>query len=200
MGLPIGVLSYDDLRSVASEFASQRNPSGLIPVPIEKIIEFDFGINISPEMSLQSLCDVDAFINAKCTTIHVDAEVYLSANDSRYRFSIAHELAHVLLHQEILHQLKFKTMGEWKQIYLGIPERDRSWLEWQAYALAGLMLVPPAALATEYRDAVKRHLGDNPDLRQTDANRHLLHTVLGQKFRVSRPVIDKRAEKDRLDF
>ena len=40
--------SYKTLRRRATDFLRTYNAKGLIPVPVEEIVEFEFGINIIP--------------------------------------------------------------------------------------------------------------------------------------------------------
>jgi hypothetical protein len=49
----VPIYSYEDLRKKADEFLGTYNPAGMIPVPIEEIVEFEFGINIVPVLGLQ---------------------------------------------------------------------------------------------------------------------------------------------------
>jgi hypothetical protein len=199
MSLPVQILAYEDLRGIAEDFLRQHHPAGTIPVPIERIIESKLEMDICPEMCIQDICDVDAFINVKCTAIHVDVSVYMATNDSRYRFSLAHEVAHKILHADIVAALPFRTRDEWKLAYRSIPEQDRSWIEWQAYALGGLLLVHREPLAREFRRLVDAFPG-GLDPKMKDAIRHTINTELGKAFKVSRPVIEKRCEKDGLVY
>lgn len=49
----IPIYSYDDLRKKADDFLRTHNPSSIIPVSIEEIVEFEFNINIVPVLALQ---------------------------------------------------------------------------------------------------------------------------------------------------
>lgn len=196
--LEVPVLSYDDLRRVARDFLGSHHPKGGLPIPIERIIEYELKLDISPEMSLQHICDVDAFIDARCTTIHVDAEVYLSENQNRYRFSLAHETAHFVLHRKVMQQLPFTTMTEWKTMQASIPPDTYHWLEWQAYALGGLILVPDVELQTEFVKA-SGAVATNPTLNENkDVMRYAVEGTLAEIFSVSREVIQRRCTKNGL--
>lgn len=65
-------LSYDDLRAKADEFLRQHHPTGTVPVPIEQIVEFGFGINIIPLPGLHHDHDIDGLIASSPTEIFVD--------------------------------------------------------------------------------------------------------------------------------
>lgn len=182
------VLSYDDLRGIADKFLSEQWSSGRVPIDIEEIIDVNLGIDIQVMVALKSVCSVDAFLGRKLDTIYIDAEVY-GARGNRCRFSLAHELSHLILHKDIISKLEFNTLKEWKKAIDGIPEESYRWIEWQAYALAGLLLVPPAALA--------KAVGELPDL--TDqASRHFAIADLAKSFAVSVEVAEKRLKYDNL--
>lgn len=194
--IDVPVLSYEDLRREAGAFLAKYRPHGGIPVPIERICEFDMGLDVSPEMCLRSLCGVDAFINAGCTVIHVDVTVYMSKNTNRFRFSLAHEVAHAVLHKQVMKQLPFKTFADWKRVHATLPAQQHVWLEWQAYAFAGLILVPPADLATEYPKAIKAAKAESGGQRDPVLLKDLAIELLAEQFSVSREVMERRVAKD----
>src|SRR3989338_4654570 len=72
----------------------------------------------------------------------------------RYRFTLAHELGHIVLHQHLYEPRQFHTIEEWKQFINSIPEKDHAWYEWQAHAFAGLVLVP----AEQLKAVVDKHM------------------------------------------
>lgn len=190
------IYSYDGLRQVAAAFLAERHPNRTLPVPVEPIVE-RMGIDIVCQMSLQHICGVDAFVNQQCDAIYIDGEVYLSPNLNRLRFSLAHELAHVILHREQVTSMRFNTMGEWKEAWKKIPDEEYAWLEWQAYSLAGLILVPSDALSPLYRETQERvstkWAGRTPEFITS-----VVISELASAFSVSTEVIERRCEKDQL--
>ena len=111
--------SYDQLRRVAEDFLAKYHPPGAIPVPIEEIIEFEFGMDIIPIFGLHKSFDIDAFVSRDLTAISVDRH-FQENQPGRYRFSLAHELAHVLIHGDIIGQLGYSSIKEWKAIVASI--------------------------------------------------------------------------------
>lgn len=193
---PPEVFSYDDLRPRASTFLDRYWPSGEIPVDIEHIADVEFGIDLIPVTYLLDATDVDGFLAADGREIWVDEWVF-SHRLHRYRFTIAHELAHVVLHERLVDALNFDSIDEWRDLQASISEEDRSWYEWQAYAFAGLVLVPPSAL-TEYIDravGMARSEGFEPDL-AIEAHRTYLAEWVGRRFEVSGEVILRRGSYD----
>lgn len=147
--LKVHYLSYDDLRSRAASFRHQYHTSGSMPVPIEQIVELTCELDIVPVPGLQHSFGVDAFIKTDMTTICVDEYMYSSVGN-RYRFGLAHELAHAVLHQKTYRSLESTDLASWKAAQGRIPEKDHRRLEWQAYAFAGLILVPTEALRDRF--------------------------------------------------
>lgn len=70
------ILSYEDINNFAESFLKERNAENKIPVPIEEIVEFYFGIDIVPVPGLQIDYETDGFISGDLTTIFVDDYIY----------------------------------------------------------------------------------------------------------------------------
>lgn len=111
--LHLPVLSFDDLRAVADKFLERYNHDRSIPVPIEQIIDVHFRIDIVPLPGLQHGFEIDACVTSNLATIFIDEYTYNSVS-TRYRFSLAHEFAHVILHRDIFKELKFSTVAQWR--------------------------------------------------------------------------------------
>jgi hypothetical protein len=147
--------SYEDLRRQANEFLARHHPDGTIPIPIEEIVEFQLGMDIVPTPGLHQLLEVDGFISSDLREIRVDQSVYQS-RPGRYRFTLAHEIGHSILHADIIRSRSFRTIAEWKTFVNSIPDKEHGWIEYQAYAFAGLLLVPSEPLAIAVRACVDK--------------------------------------------
>lgn len=129
--IEVPYLSYEHLKRAAENTLAGSAFSSRFPVDIELIVEKDFGIEVIPFRGLQDRFSFDAFISQDAKTISVD-EFVLEKRINRYRFSLAHELGHRVLHEEILQALSFPTIQEWKSQIGLIPEREYGFLEYQA--------------------------------------------------------------------
>jgi Zn-dependent peptidase ImmA (M78 family) len=90
-------------------------------------------------------------------------------------------------------------VAEWKRVVASMAERDREWLEWQAYSFAGLVLVPREPLAAELEEAVQVATEQGFDLRGNhEVAKDYVCTWLGRRFEVSAQVIEKRLDRDAL--
>ncbi len=191
-------LSYQDLRGIADAFLRQHHPAGTIPIPIEEVVEFRFGIGITPLPGLHADHEIDGFVSADLSEIFVDLFVFES-RPARYRFTLAHEIGHVVLHAEVLKEVRPRSVAEWKRFVANINEKDREWLEWQAYAFAGLILVPTRALAAAYREALRLADENGISLEEHgDMARQYVATRIGKVFAVSATVVEKRLVYDEV--
>ena len=191
-------LSEDKLRTHADSFLSRYHPSRSIPIPIEEIIDLALKVDIVPTPGLKRGFEVDAFISRDMATIYVDEYTYLNVL-TRYRFSLAHEVAHAVLHQKVFHSLIFSSVAEWKEVQAAIPERDYGALEWQAYAFAGHVLVPSAELHQRFAEALTFAEKQGVQVRSwSDDARRMIAGFLARQFEVSTTVVEKRLEKEGL--
>lgn len=109
---------------------------GKFPIDIEKICDY-LKISIVPVAGLSEKFGMDAFIAASFTTIYVDFDEF-RAESNRYRFSIAHEIGHFVLHREYFPS-RVESFTEWA----GSVINDLcGYVESQANCFAGCLLVP----------------------------------------------------------
>ena len=132
------------------------------------------------------------------SAIYVDEYIY-SSHPRRYRFSLAHEIAHACIHQKVFRELAFTDIEGWRRCQQLISDADHNWLEWQAYVFAGLILVPPDPLKERFHAAVVRvaEAGLSLDT-ASEAARRAIAQDLARQFDVSTSVVEKRLEKDSL--
>ena len=183
----------------AEEFLGKYHPSLSLPVPIEEIIEFQFRIDIVPLHGLHRAFEIDGFISSDLTTISVDAFVQESRL-GRYRFTLAHEIGHVVLHRDFFRRHTFAGISEWKEFAQSISPRDYGTMEWQAYQFAGLILVPPKALRLKYNEAIElaRDTGIIKGKRIAPPGQQYIASWLAKQFVVSSEVIERRLQRDKL--
>jgi Zn-dependent peptidase ImmA (M78 family) len=188
-------LSYDQIRTKADNFLARYNPSKKIPVPIEEIVEFDLGLNIIPLPGLQKAYDIVAFTSSDFKSINVDKFVLENTRQGRYRFSLAHEVGHYLLHQECLSVFIFNSIEEWKTFQSDFDDESNAWLEFQANSFGGLVLVPKEHLASCKKSIEEQIRKAGMDY-TTDAAQLIVVERLAVEFNVSKEVINKRLQKD----
>lgn len=152
-------LTNDEINAEAENFLGKYHSSYTLPIPIEEIIDLQLKIDIIPIPGLRRAMqgydlDIDGFISSDFKSISIDEYVQESINN-RYRFTLAHEIAHRELHEYVYKQLSFDSIADWKRIINDIPDWPVRWLEVQANYFAGFILVPRRLLKEEFARAKK---------------------------------------------
>ena len=135
------ILSYEEINRRADEFLKEHERGSTLPVDIEAIAEFDLGLDIFPFPGLQETFDLEGFISGNLTMIYVDEFIYYQ-RPTRYRFTVAHEVGHYVIHSNLMAAIHPQSASEWKRFTLGIDEETYGWLEYQAYTFAAAVLMP----------------------------------------------------------
>jgi hypothetical protein len=193
-------LSYDDIKAAAAATLSNSDYADRFPVAIEMIVERTFRMDVVPMPGLRRWFNIDAFISQDLQTLSVDESVMENCL-ARYRFSLAHELGHRVLHADILGAMRFSSVSEWKTRMEQFPDKDYRYLEYQANVFANCLLVPADQLDGRFEDALARirHGGINP-AEHTDICLDALCDELGPQFEVSPSVIGYRLKNKGEDF
>lgn len=123
----LGVCNYRTMEAKARQIISQYYPDcmfGRVAVPIEQLAEKIYGLSIEYQHLTKngdkvlgklickdgytSFYDIDnkeyAFLNVRAKTILVEANLLEQGQEGRLRFTVAHEVAHWILHKEIIEQ------------------------------------------------------------------------------------------------
>jgi len=197
LGFKAPFIPKDELVRQAEAFLGRHHASRKLPVPIEEIVEFGLRLDIVPVPGLQSSFDVVAYITHDRKEIRVDQYV-LESRENRYRFSLAHELGHLVLHPDLFEYLHFDNIAAWKAaITDSIPEREYRFLEWHANCFAGLILVPQSELAQAFETWRGKLVEVGLNLEeQGEGVWDALEDHIGREFVVSADVIHKRFEFD----
>jgi Zn-dependent peptidase ImmA (M78 family) len=188
------------LRQKAEKFLSQYHPTRTIPIPIDWIIESQFEMEIIPLAGLEKSFDTVAFLASNLREIYIDDYVYRKQL-TRYRFTIAHELGHRILHGELFQQFKRNTIDDLKYFIEKdvIPEDQYSFLELHANTFAGLILVPPTELEKQFSNYIAKAKDAGIELEQikVGGQKHC-EDFIAKIFQVSKDVIKHRLKADNL--
>ncbi|MFO7610034.1 MAG: ImmA/IrrE family metallo-endopeptidase [Candidatus Krumholzibacteriia bacterium] len=177
----IPYLHPEDSRKRAEAFLADHNPEGLLPLPIEEIIEFKLGINIVPLAGLQGRIHTVGFTTSDLQEINVDLDV-TERFPSRFRWTLAHEVGHVLLHRQVYAEQQFRTVDEWIKWTRSIPDHIYRRFEAQANTIAAQILIPTRALTESFEGIVAKL--QSQDLDWTVAP-DVVYRILGKTFGVA---------------
>ena len=146
--------SYPDIKKIVGDYRDSCGLEEQIPVDVEKLVDVILKINVIPIPSLYRSYEIDAFISNDFKKIYVDEYLYINL-ESQYRFTLAHELGHMVLHQSFYRQYGIKDIASYHRYINSITEDEYTLLETQANNFAGLFLVPPGPLETHFREQAK---------------------------------------------
>lgn len=143
---------FSEIQRIADETRSKLWPSQNLPINIDLVIE-KMGIDIVPVAGLKNL-GMDACLSADQSAIYVDLENSRNPNvEYRYRFTLAHELGHRILHSEMFQSFQITSnmseLGWARHIMnrLDIPEMEK-----EADEFAGCFLVPGEQLQIKFNE------------------------------------------------
>ncbi len=186
-------ISPDEIEKAAQAFLKRYHSDNTLPIPIEEIIEFHLEIDIIPTPDLMDTTGVDAVTSHDLKQINID-RAQLESRPNRARFTLAHEVGHIVLHREFIESQNFQNEKGWRKFVLNDLHRDP--MEVQANMFAAFVLIPSDHLKREY-ELAKADLAKHPAFKSKDlpAEKILapyLAKPLVQKFETSEEAMTNR--------
>ncbi|RJR17601.1 MAG: ImmA/IrrE family metallo-endopeptidase [Nitrospiraceae bacterium] len=197
------ILSYEKINTYAENFLSNYGIDNELPVPIEKIVEFKLGIDIIPFPDLQRTFDIEGFISGDLKSIYVDEYIY-NNRLARYYFTLAHEIGHYVIHKDLMENIRPLSVAAWKEFIDRVDDEAYGWLEYQAYAFGGLLLVPRKFLFKHFREQIKAMMQKiefvrSQDLPKASYQEYVIEMIAGnliKSYDVSIGVLKRRIIKE----
>lgn len=139
-----------ELERIGAQILQQRFPEGAsIPVDIDYIVDTEPGVSIDTAPGLRE-CGVAGAVVAYPEegrfTIFIDEQV-ADGNAVFYRFTLAEEYAHLILHRGVLEQVRSLDDA----VSLHDAEEDYKILDRNAKRLASIILMPTESLRQDAR-------------------------------------------------
>lgn len=172
-----------------------------LPVNVLDLAEFDLCLDLVPAYALTEECDTDAVLLGDLKTILVDKRSFTNPRSQyRLRFSVAHEIGHLILHAALYRDIKHKDAKAWLKFISRLAEKEYGWIEWQANEFAGRLLVPLPALSESFKLAVAkaRTAGVQTSLIRDQSTLDLVSRFIQKRFDVSAGVIARRLQNEEL--
>lgn len=147
--------------------------------------------------------DIAGFISADLSDIYIDHYIYHSLSNL-FRFTLAHEIGHSILHKTVYDQKSFASIDEYLDFIVELQGDDDNfkWYELQAHNFAGLVLVPEQQLNESVQRQVLRFKTEAKARGFSFSNENeiwsFLYEELAEEFQVSTSVIEKRVRFDQL--
>ena len=190
--------SYLEIGNKAAAFLNQYHPSQDIPIPVEEIIELKLALNIFPFPRLYKDHGLNGFLSYDLKTIYVDEVQYNQFNE-KYRYTLAHELGHYVLHGQCYDELTFQSTEEYVRWRISMPSEEIGWFETQGEWFAGQLLVPTNQLINICKKVVASHKNDFKKLPSIpDDIWSYIAIEIADYFDVNPPVIENRIKKENI--
>lgn len=152
-----------DIEQKSLLFLQVHHPALSLPIPVDEIVEFCLQLDIKPAKGLRERLRVDGYLQLDRTAIVVDHDEMVNC-ELRYRFTLAHEIGHFVLHQSYLECLNLRSEADWRDYILANKE-DHHKLEVQANIFAGFLLMPTQHLAYIFSEMKRSLISRNPQLK-----------------------------------
>lgn len=185
-------LKLVDVINAADSFLKNYHSSFTLPIPIEEIVELKMNISLVAVPGIKLLLGIDAFISSDFTQITVD-EKSLIKFPERTRFSIAHEIGHLILHKTWYEKYGPKNFEDYLTFHDRTDENIYKYIEIQAHTFAGLVLVPTNLLLKE----LENRIGKIPRLESPEILIPIAQDLL-EVFEVSGEVIFRRLQNEKI--
>jgi len=155
--IKVGFLSYRQIGKISADLLNTHNLGEKIPIDIEKLLDNIFQINIITFHDLYKVFDINAFTSSDLEKIYIDEYLH-SYLEPQYRFTLAHELGHIILHKIFYEQFKIKDIDSYVNFINNIDYKEYGYLEYQANCFAGCFLVPSNHLEEQFKKHLKNTL------------------------------------------
>jgi len=197
--LKIPYLTYPDVGKKAEGFLNEYHPSFEIPIPIEDIVELKLRINIFPFPRLYKDHGLNGFLSRDLRTINVDEYQFDQLNE-KYRFTLAHEVGHYVLHRSFYENLpKFESTDEYVEWRMSFPPEEMNWFEKQGDWFAEQVLVPTKPLFEVCQEVVQKYKKIFAEFDQIPEDIwSYISTEVATYFEVNPPVIEIRIRRENI--
>ena len=153
--------SRDEIRSQAERILNEHHPSRTLPIPVDNIVDVKLNFDIVTIHGLKRNFDWDGFLAIGSDEIYVDEFIYENSNyETRYRFTLAHELGHIVLHRDVFEAVKITSFAVYKEFDGSLKQWQKHRMDSEANQFAAYLLIPDDQLATAFA-AVEPGLRDN---------------------------------------
>lgn len=193
-------LSRDDIKSSVDQFIDKYGNGWSYPLDVELLAE-DIGFNLRLLPHIEEKYEKLAILSHSTKDIIVEESLFLQERSkNRYRFSIAHELGHFVLHSNLFKNTGITTIEEWAQFLHDIPEDQKDYLEAQANKFAAHLLIPQNLLIkelTNYKPQIEKYLELFPKADSSDTV-SFIAPKLAPKYGVSEQTMEIRINNSNI--
>jgi Zn-dependent peptidase ImmA (M78 family) len=162
--LPIKFYSYQELETMAEIFLEAfHRPQDSPLVEIDVIVEADLDIRILHYSNLEALHGLHGYLALSLKKIYIDQNIMDSdLFESRYRFTVAEEVGHYMLHKDLFAGVK--TPDDYLDAVGKISAKEYGKMDMDAKHLGGAILMPAELFRKESLDYATNTPGITSDV------------------------------------
>ena len=200
--LKIDYLREEDIEAKALSLHEGKSCSDF-PFNVEVFLTKEYGYFIQPSSNLESGCQIDTAMIACRKLLRVDQRIY-DKQYERARFSMAHELGHLVLHEKIISKIvaalkEAKKTDDYKSIVRILPDKSYRRAEWQAQFFAGCVLAPQRILKEKMTDLIETRKASVQTDSLGDFDRNIILNDLAKYFQMTITAMSTRIEVAKLE-
>lgn len=135
-------ITDDDIEKEVLSFSISHDCDKEVPLDIENLIEAKLGMDLIPIDGLYSEFGISGFLTSSFDAIYYDSKGNLASRLFHHRFTLAHELGHLVLHRQEYEKLEYSNFEEWLHQQNSILPKNNNYFEIQANKFAGFLLMP----------------------------------------------------------
>lgn len=186
VSLGVPYKSNDEIAQLALGILNDSGWAQGSEVDVESICEKHLKLSIIPINQLKNYHGLDAFVTSDFR-IMVD-QTSFEDNSPRYRFSLAHELAHVVMHSDAYKKLEVSNIKDHLSVQNRLISFELKKIEQQAYRFAGCLLLPKPSFAP----LVNEHFTEDILTEMTIGEAYYAIEEIASTFSVSKDVVRKQ--------
>lgn len=175
------------------------------PFDVEIYLYSTFGYRILSSSNFEKGCRIDTALVACKKLLRIDESIFLNQPE-RARFSIAHEVGHLVLHKKLILKMvealkTAKKTDDYAAIINFLPPNKYSSAEWQADYFGGALLAPKRILEPKLNMLIKERKGRYHQQATLDEeDRDIIYHDLAKIFDVTKPAIIIRIKAAGLEY
>ena len=202
--LTVEYLEKEQIEAIVDKIHAGKNIKDF-PFEVELFLYNEFRYNVFPSPRLEAGCKIDTALVACKKLLRIDESIY-NKQPKRARFSIAHEVGHLVLHKELIAMMiealtTANKTDDYASIINFLPKNQYRRAEWQADYFGGALLAPKSILKPKLIELIEERKSKYTSEEEFDEeDRDIIHHDLAKIFDVTKPAITVRLSAAGLDY
>ncbi len=202
--LTVKYLEKDEIEAIVDQIHKGKSIKDY-PFEVELFLYNEFKYRVMPCPRLEAGCKIDTALVACKKILRIDESIY-EKQPKRARFSIAHEVGHLVLHKELIEMMvealiEAQKTDDYASIINFLPNTQYRSAEWQADYFGGALLAPKSILEPKLLELIEERKSKYNSIDEfDDEDIDIIYHDLAKIFDVTKPAITVRLSAAELDY